>query len=192
MGEAAETIERIAAPSRAGLERRILAGEPVILTGLFEGQAVREIASPEAAVERLGDLILEIRPELSSNGFEAHRTDPRPPPAEMSLSDYLGTARRPGNERLLCFDQPAPEAVMSLLDLGDYGDINAPHGDRVASRLFVGRAGNTSNLHYDADFRAGLLYQLFGRKRVILIPPRESQKLRPATAARSRPSNSSA
>lgn len=174
-----DNIRRIEHASRAGLERFILDQEPVIITGLFSDQPIREIASADDAVRRLGDLSLAIRPEYSFNDFEAYRAGPRARQTEMTLAEYMEFKRRHADTPLLCLEEATPAAVLSLFALGEYEEINAEQGDRTASRLFVGNAGNRSNLHYDCDYHAALLYQVFGRKRVVLVPPRESQKLRP-------------
>lgn len=174
-----ENIERVAHASRTDLERFILEQRPVILTGLFAGQPIREVTSANEAVARLGALRLLIRPEYSYNGFQAFRVDPRANTTEMTLAEYMELKQRHVDTPLLCLEQPTPEAVSSLFTLGEVAELNAEDGDRLASRMFIGNAGNKSNLHYDRDYHATLLHQVFGRKRVILISPRESQKLRP-------------
>lgn len=176
---ATENIERVACTSRADLERIALDERPVIVRDLFTGQPIAELTSADETVARLGALRLLIRPEYSYNHFQAYRLDPLASTTEMTLAEYMAFARRHMDTPMLCLEQPTPEAVSSLLSLGDLAEINAGDGDRIASRLFLGNAGNKSNLHYDRDYHATLLHQVFGRKRVILISPRESQKLRP-------------
>lgn len=174
-----ENIERVAHASRADIERAILEQRPLILTGLFAGQPIQTLTSADDAVSRLGDLRLQIRPEYSFNGFEAFRTAPGASTVEMTLAGYLEHERRHAGTPLLCLEQPTPDAVSSLFSMGDLAEINSEEGDRLESRFFLGNAGNKSNLHYDRDYHATLLHQVFGRKRVILMSPRESQKLRP-------------
>jgi ribosomal protein L16 Arg81 hydroxylase len=174
-----DNIKRIEHASRADLERFIFEQRPVIITGLFTDQPIREIASADDAVARLGGMPMAIRPEYSFNDFEAYRAGPRARQTEMTLAEYMEFKRLHADTPLLCLEEATPDAVLSLFALGEYGEINAGQGDRIVSRLFVGNTGNRSNLHYDCDYHAALLYQVFGRKRVILIPPRESQKLRP-------------
>jgi hypothetical protein len=88
---------------------------------------------------------------------------------EMTLAGYMEFKRAHPDTPLLCLEQPTPDAVLSLFDLGDYAQIEEEHGDGLYSRFFVGNAGNRSNLHYDCDYHAALLYQLFGHKQVVLI-----------------------
>src|SRR5205823_2793644 len=45
--------------------------------------------------------------------------------------------------------------------------------------VFVAGAGNYAHLHFDWDYRHTLLYQVFGRKRAILIRPEWSAMLAP-------------
>src|SRR5258708_35700848 len=45
--------------------------------------------------------------------------------------------------------------------------------------MFMANRGNASDLHTDWDGRDVLLYQLFGRKRVVLFPPDAAPKLHP-------------
>lgn len=176
-----ENIERVAHRSSADVARILLQQRPVILTGLFEGQPIADIASAEEAVARLGDLPLRIRPEYSFNGFQHFWHDGPASETEMTLAEYMNFKQRHADTPMLCLEQPTPEAVASLFSLGELAKLNIEDGDRIDSRFFLGNAGNKSNLHYDRDYRGILLHQVFGRKRVILIAPRESQKLRPVT-----------
>ena len=176
---AAENIERVARPSRADLEHFINEQKPVIFTGLLRGQSIQEIVSPEDAVEHLGWLRLRIRPEYLWNIYEETRAGADAGKKEMTLAEFMEFKRCHPDNMLLCIEEPTPDALLSLSEIGDYVEINAADGDRLVSRFFVGNAGNKSNLHFDRDYHAILLHQVFGRKRVILTSPRESQKLRP-------------
>ncbi|WP_158266352.1 cupin-like domain-containing protein [Allosphingosinicella deserti] len=173
-------IERVSRPSYAALHALLCRQQPVIITGLFRGQPIDTVRDAGAASELFGDLPLEIRPDYSFNDFEAHRDQGRVPRAEMTFSAYMAFKQQHPGTRMLCLEQPTPQRILSLCDIGDYAKINEEDGDEIRSRLFVGNAGNRSNLHYDCDYHGALLYQVFGRKRVILIAPCQSQKLRPA------------
>ena len=177
--KAAENIERVVRPSRSELEGLIYEQRPVIVNGLFGGQPICRMSDAEEARARLAALRLRFRPEYSFNSFQAYRQGPGAGATEMTLAEYLDLKARQPETPLLCLEEPTPDALLTLFSLGDYAEINAADGDRVVSRCFVGHAGNSSNLHYDRDYHATLLYQVFGRKRVLLISPRESHKLRP-------------
>ncbi len=45
--------------------------------------------------------------------------------------------------------------------------------------MFIAPSGNAAHLHFDADHRDVLMYQVFGTKRVVVIHPRHTQKLDP-------------
>jgi lysine-specific demethylase 8 len=49
----------------------------------------------------------------------------------------------------------------------------------IESEVFVAEAGKYAHLHFDWDHRNVLLYQVFGRKRVAVLPPSISPILRP-------------
>lgn len=177
MEVAAENIARVARPSCADLEHFIGEQEPVIFTGLLRGHLLEEVESLEAAVARLGWLRLRVRPEYRWSIYEETRADVGK--EAMTLGEFAEFKRRQPDNLLLCVEEPTPEALLSPEDVGDYARINVADGDRLSSRFFVGNAGNKSNLHFDRDCHAILLHQVYGRKRVILVAPRESQKLRP-------------
>ena len=46
--------------------------------------------------------------------------------------------------------------------------------------LFVANQGNYAHLHFDGDFRSVLLYQVFGRKRVVMVPLAAQDKISPS------------
>ena len=45
--------------------------------------------------------------------------------------------------------------------------------------VFIAGRGNKAHIHYDGDQRQVLLYQVFGRKEVILLPPASGAPFKP-------------
>lgn len=89
------------------------------------------------------------------------------------------------------FGEPTPEDLLKDLDLsafgvdtvmsgcGDATPLNPAPPTTALSLIFVANGGNSSDLHADRDGRDVLLYQGFGRKRVILFPADAAPRLHP-------------
>lgn len=177
-----DNIPRVAAPSQQKLVDYIEAERPVIFAGLFAGRDIAGINTYAAALDALGDVVLEIRPEYSSGGFETYRRPASGAPLAMTFRDYATLHRRNPTTPLMCVEQETPPEVASLVTDFPYAGVDGGGSrDRLRSRFFAGHSGNRANLHYDRDYHATLLYQVAGRKRVVCISPRQSQKLRPMT-----------
>lgn len=73
----------------------------------------------------------------------------------------------------------------STPEMGEYFRIpsvcraRAGEEPRVLDAFLVGNAGSFSHLHFDKDGRHGLLYQVYGRKRVIVFPYDSTSRLAP-------------
>lgn len=150
---------------------------PVILTNLFEGQRIRELSSQQDVRQHLGDMPLMTQlsygvslklspaPENDEAGFRRH-----------ALAEYLDfIAREPSSARM-CMEQPVPSQLAALLEVPGYC-LDEGKADDLEMLLFVGNQGNYALLHFDADHRHVLLYQVFGTKKLILINPRQVSRL---------------
>jgi Cupin-like domain len=96
----------------------------------------------------------------------------------MTLRGYFEHVDRHPETQLLCVEQPTPVELCEMFKPPGYCRAG-PVEDGWESRLFVGNKGNLSNLHFDADFRAVLLHQVFGTKQLVLVPPSQSPKMLP-------------
>ncbi|HVG18514.1 MAG TPA: cupin-like domain-containing protein [Blastocatellia bacterium] len=193
-------IERIAAPSREVFLRDYVNQQrPVVITNLFEGQPLRDISTAEDAKARLGDMKLQVSDEyvsaflkrineVSGDKGTRHLPDEK---EIMTLKEYLEWGERDSDAKKIAtgVDQPqlsanrtldystAPE-LMAMCQLPDYCKKTSEYSDLV-TQIFAANAGNFAHLHFDGDQRQLFLYEVFGTKRFILIPPRSAKKLNP-------------
>lgn len=175
------SIERIAAPNVADFwHQYMMLQQPVILTDLYEGQPIRQIDTLALARQRLGAIRLIIQEEYTSsvlrNSF--HLKGNFRQQQERSLEEYFHLVTEQPDTPLMCTETATPQEVRSLFKFPEYCQLGLGLDDAV-SMIFVGNAGNYAHLHFDGDYRHVLLYQVFGTKRVILIPPGEAKKLNP-------------
>ena len=184
-----ENIDRIKAPPRdVFLRDYVLAQRPVILTDLFARQAISEIRSEADARAALGEMTV-----LVQEGYEHYyasvirsllqgsmELDMRQ--EEMSLSAYLDRVIADPKSRLICSE--VPQGLIAPLGerfrIPDYCKTADGEPDPLyAYEVWMANKGNFTHLHYDGDQRQALQYQLFGRKRAVLVPPTSSKKLGP-------------
>lgn len=170
-----QNVDRIPAPSAEVFRREYVAKQrPVILQGLFAGQAIDAIRTEEDAVRMFGSLQLPIANEALAALDEAAPGESLAPPELMTLADYLEFSRLHPGTKKMCSEKPTPRELLGSFRLPDYDNYN----DAISS-FFVGNAGNYAHMHFDCDFRHVLFHQLFGVKRFILVPPRQGEKLAP-------------
>ncbi|WP_315804972.1 cupin-like domain-containing protein [Bradyrhizobium sp. SZCCHNS3002] len=174
------------------LERR----QPAVISGLFKGQLLGELTDAQKVREALGDLQVMI----GVNYIDAHLANIRnfvqgsSAPIAIDkkpglLRDYLDLIEREPTTRALTSEQPTPERILDDCNLGAVGieKVHGGYGNPLAQRsaseahslMFVANAGNASDLHTDWDGRDVLLHQVFGRKRIVLFPPKSGFKLFP-------------
>jgi hypothetical protein len=164
----------VKAPERIALADHYMAQNiPAVITDLFAEQSLSRLVTAGSASTALGDLPLDVRMPYHTRDGQAD--DVR----RMSLRAYFEHVEAEPHTEWLCVEQPTPPEVRRLFAPPGYCDIGAGGGDTWESRLFVGNAGNASNLHFDADFRAVLLHQVFGVKRIVWVAPWHSPKLLP-------------
>ena len=168
-------VDRIAPPAGSVFRAEYLRKQrPVILQGLFADQEIDKIRTEAQAAERFGSLSLPVQKEYLTSMREAFAkgaAEP-PPPSEMRLSDYLSFVRENPNTRLMCSEKPTPPELLQFFRLPAYDSF-----DDSISSFFVGNRGNFAHMHFDGDYRHVLFYQVFGRKRFILVPPAEGRKI---------------
>lgn len=173
------TIKRVRLPEREDFESSYLKpGQSVVVQDLFEGDAIRDIRSSEQAREYWGGETFRIRPEYMERFLSDRGVSDRPPeePRHLSLSDYLDFSKSQPNTRLLCTEEPVTEKILRSFRLPD--QVQSPI-DPPITQMFVGNQGNHAHLHFDGDCRHGLLYQVYGRKRVLLVSPKMQSRMMP-------------
>jgi Cupin-like domain len=144
----------------------------VVIDGLFDDQPIRELATPRAARRAIGDMSFVVQWNYVANLYYA--SDRRSAQPELAtLSDYLDYVVLNPRTPRMCTEQPIAPALAALVETPEICWRNEH------TLMFIGNAGNFAHLHFDGDQRQVLMYQVFGAKRVILIPPIAAKKLAP-------------
>jgi Cupin-like domain len=184
-----ENIERIKAPSReVFFNEYLLKQKPVIITNLFEGQPIAEINSLERAQKELGDM-----PMIINESFEdyfsrmlqmivaGNFTSPEMRNEHSTVNGYMKLVEKEPKTRRVCSEVPRNMTgqLESRYTIPEYCRPDPGEPDEYVTMVWLGNVGNYTHLHYDSDYRNILQYQLFGAKRVQLIPPQHSKKLIP-------------
>lgn len=157
-------------------EQYIRPGRPVVLTDLLEGQPLRALDTLERATEHLGQMVLGVSGNFANESLAGRFPQRR----EMSLPDYFELVRREPATRDYCYLETPPPVLAALYEPPRLCDHRGS-GD-TTSLVFLGNAGNYSHLHYDEDLRDVLMFQVFGRKRYVMMAPSASHKLHPLVA----------
>lgn len=155
-------------------------GQPVILTDAFARPPREALGdSIEAVVSHFANVRLPFRPEYGTLLMTCLRQGPPPEGAntavEATLAEYWEMVRSAPDTPVMCAEEATPPEVAASV-----GVPRAALGDEdMRSTVFIGNAGNVAPIHFDGDCRHVLLHQLFGRKRVVMLPPSASSSLRP-------------
>jgi hypothetical protein len=185
---ALKKIERISMPSIESFYRDyILPRRPVIITDLFKHHPIGNVTSLESARQEFRKIPLQVTPEYSRlSGSTLNGS-----PGVMRFGDYLDFIESHPSTPIMCTEYTTPARVSAMYRLpdvcrADNDDVRLPEllniprrwGDYdLMSNMFLGNRGNYAHLHYDGDQRQVLLYQVFGRKRVILFQPSSGRRL---------------
>ncbi len=146
---------------------------PVVLRGLFDDQPIRALDTLATAVARLGDMELAI-----SGNFVVERLKGRVPERRtLSLAQYTEYVAAHPETRDYCYLEGLPRALHELIRAPALCERRSKN-DTLAL-MFLGNAGNYSHLHYDEDLRDVLMYQVFGRKRYVMMDPSAADRLDP-------------
>jgi hypothetical protein len=177
-------------------EELLARGQPAVITGLFRGHPLTELTGPEAVRARLGTLPVMMGPNYIDAQLDNIRNflSGSPAPIQLgkrpgTLGEYLDLVAREPATRWLVSEQPTPAALLEGLDLsplgvsaveGGYGSpFDADAATKARSLTFAANRDNASDLHTDWDGRDVVLFQLFGRKRIVLFPPHAAPLLHP-------------
>ena len=179
MSQHQTSLPRIPAPSLDEFARDwLLPQRPTVLTGLFDGQPLARFRDRPQVEAELGNMLIAVGEEYTRN-LLAHDFEPvHNVPRVLSIRNYLQHADRDPTTRLLCSEVHAPAELRALYQVPEYVEFQGLPDD-ARSMVFVGNQGNFAHLHFDGDYRHVLLYQVFGRKRVIVAPPDSGNKLMP-------------
>ncbi len=188
-----KTLERIPA---AHLPEMIRQARPAIITDLFRGRSIERITDQQGACALLGEMKITI----SLNYIDGHlerirrylrgvRMPPKLGKTSGTFAEYLDLVARDPDTRCVVSEEPTPEGLLKDLDLNVLGIDTLIAGNPAPfaevppttsySLIFAANRGNSSDMHADGDGRDVLLFQGFGRKRVILFPPEAAPYLHP-------------
>jgi len=156
-------------PTPAELGELVRESRPALLHRLFDGDPIRRIDTPSAARTAIGRMTIQVEnydDQFLETGVSAGSST-------VDLADFLES--RADEPIARCFAQITPTPLRELASFVD----SSPDPSDTSSLLFIANGGQSSHLHYDDDQRDVLLYQVFGRKRFVLIHPRETKKTAP-------------
>lgn len=193
---AEEVLVLNAAELTARREEVLARGRPAVIAGLFRGHPLTTLNGPEAVRAGLGQLPVMMGPNYIDAQLDNIRNFIAGSAAPIqlgkrpgTLGDYLDLAAKEPETRWLISEQPTPAALLEGLDLAPLGVTAAEGGygspfdtdaaTRARSLTFAANRGNASDLHTDWDGRDVVLFQLFGRKRIVLFPPHAAPLLHP-------------
>jgi cupin-like protein len=195
----ARTLERISAEDFLGRRPELIAhNQPILIDGLCRGQKLAAISDPLQARALLGTTSVSVGPNyvdthLTSirrfqRGRRAATKDPLPR-RRMQFTEYLALIEKTPDVKLQMSEEPTPAEMLDQLDLsalgitssvsGSFASLPATSATSAQSFMFAAGPGAVSDLHYDGDGRDVVLYHGFGRKRVVVFPPRSSPLLHP-------------
>lgn len=179
-----KSIDRISMPDVETFFREyVFKRKPVIITDLFHGEEIRRIQSLEDARNVFGPIKLVIDRTYQKNSSEAGQI--------MTFNEYWDFVDAHPTTRLSCGEYEIPAKIMTSFklpavcaarDLKKEEILSLPrkYGDHdLFANLFVANKGNKAHMHWDGDHRQVFLYQVFGRKQVILFQPERGIHLKP-------------
>ncbi|MGW5969538.1 cupin-like domain-containing protein [Streptomyces sp. NPDC055186] len=183
-----DNVRRVRSISRADFLRdHVDQHEPVIVQDTQDGTPIASLRTAEGMAGAFGDLPIQVQENYTSplsRGTAQARTQGlsqkvRNEISEMPLRDYLDHVREnPGTDRL-CVEYRTPEVLRAAMRDPDVCEV--PQAvEPLVSFMFVANRGNYAHMHFDGDFRNVLLYQIFGRKRVVIVPLESQEKVAPA------------
>lgn len=169
------------------VDRFVRTQTPVVIGDTQAGTPISRITTAQAATEAFGDLRIQVQQNYTSplsRGVAAARRQGlsqkvRNKIEEWPLATYLDHVDNNPDTDLLCVEYHTPAAVRELMKDPDVCAVPWASEDLV-SFMFVANQGNYAHLHFDGDFRNVLLYQVFGRKRVVMVPVSARDKISPS------------
>ncbi|MBS0254168.1 MAG: cupin-like domain-containing protein [Proteobacteria bacterium] len=151
--------------------------KPVIITDLFAGEQIREIADREAAIARFGEVPIMVRDEYSKALVEGTGAATR----TLSYADYYRHVDANRDTSLMAIEFKTPEKIASQYKVPPVCESQDGESEVFVNQCFIGNAGNRAQIHFDKAGLHGFLYQVFGRKRYFWFPHSASHKLIPMT-----------
>ena len=143
--------------------------KPVVLTNLTRDWVARDKWSLDYLKQVAGEQTVPVYSSLPAKGKQHQHAAER----HIKLGEYLDLLQA-GENDLRMFFYNLLENVPSMLDDFEYPDLGMKFFRRLPV-LFVGGRGAKVQMHYDIDLANLLLCHFGGPKRVLLIPPEQTQ-----------------
>lgn len=177
-------IPRISAPDRHTFwHQYVEKGQPVIISDLFEGQAIHTIDSREKALAAFPDMALQFKGEYVEHFLDRIRGRPIDPRIgeTLTFAQYCQHVQEHPETAGWLGQEEAPDSLCSLFQVPSYCTNHEGESDpHMMIHTFIGHPGKSASLHIDTDYKQVLVYEIYGRKRVYLIPSRSGQPLKTA------------
>jgi hypothetical protein len=176
-----ESIERIPVTDSLTFEQDFVRRQrPVIFTNLFVGQPIASLNTQGRIKRAFGNtgihVVCEYYKDFVRSGslFSAER-------APSTIEGYLDRLEEEPRTPLLITEQTIPSAILGSLTVPELCRyrFGSDGTKELLGEMFLAGKGNVAHLHFDWDHRHVLLYQVFGRKRICLIHPKQSAILNP-------------
>ena len=198
-----DNVRRVTSMSRQEfVEDHLKRHVPVVVGGLQDDAPISSLTTQDDVLAALGDLVIQVQANytspLSGARTDGARTDGartdgartdvrrqglsqkvRNAISDMPLRDYCKHVQENPDTDLLCVEYPTPQGLLDRMKVPDYCDLPWS-AEPLVSFMFVANKGNYAHLHFDGDFRGVLLYQVFGRKRVVMVPLEAQDKIAPS------------
>lgn len=179
-----DTVPRLEAPDADVFwEQFVVKQQPAIFSGLFQDQQIAALRSREAVRARLGEMRLQFKGEYVEHFLDqvhGRAGDPRLGET-LSFAEYCDHVDRHPETAGWMGQEQVPEQLMALFEVPPH--CRAAHGgpdNQLLIHTFIGHPGKSASLHIDTDYKQVLIYELYGRKRVYLIPSSACLPLRTA------------
>lgn len=160
---------------------------PVIIRGCQENTHISNLITRDAILDQFGDLEIEVQGNYTTT-LSKHQTKISEDGLSgkvrnrinlMPLREYCEVIRNEPDTDLLCVEYHTPTAIRDAMRISSYCTA-ASTIEPLVSFLFVANQGNYAHLHFDGDYRNVLLYQVFGRKRAVIVPVTAIDKIAPS------------
>ena len=147
-------------------------GRPVLIKGAMAGWPALERWTPDYLAETVGDAMIEFQGDRSrAADYELAKDRHK---MRGRFRDFIAMVRHGGNNAYLtAYNSAANGPALAPLQ-ADLGHLEA-YLTRAPGMLWIGGEGTFTPLHF--DLTNNMLAQVTGTKRVILIPPSQTQRL---------------
>ncbi|MGH3622920.1 MAG: cupin-like domain-containing protein [Sciscionella sp.] len=191
MAEAPATLDNVkrvdSISSEAFIRNHLKTHTPVVICDTQQDTRISSLVTEQEFVDAFGDVAIQVQQNytspLSKNAAAARRQGlsqkVRNQIREMSLRDYLNHVREDPGTDMLCVEYRTPQSVFDAMKVPEVCAV--PWSvEPIVTFMFVANQGNYAHMHFDGDFRNVLLYQIFGRKRVVMVPLSAQEKISPS------------